>query len=122
MRIKYIILFCLLSATFMVSCAQTVPYGEGVNLVVSPCRLSVHSGSEHTLFVKVLDKQGGPIFGMKVEAKSTSPTVATVAPAAVTDVAGNAAFTVKGISPGTTQITLSTMGYKAAAEVVSLKH
>ncbi|MBF8278028.1 MAG: hypothetical protein HW390_3101 [Candidatus Brocadiaceae bacterium] len=122
MRIKYVILFCLLSATLMVSCAQTLPYGEGVNLVVSPHKLNVHSGSEHTLFVKVLDKQGGPIFGMKVEAKSTSPTVATVTPEAVTDVAGNVTFTVNGISPGTTHITISTMGYKATAEVVFLEH
>ena len=122
MRIKYVILFCLLSATLMVSCAQTPPYGEGINLVVSPHKLNVHSGSEHTLFVKVLDKQGGPIFGMKVDAKSTSPTVATVTPEVVTDVAGSATFTVKGISPGTTHIIISAMEYKAIVEVVFLEH
>ncbi len=106
----------------MVSCAQTPPYGEGINLVVSPHKLNVHSGSEHTLFVKVLDKQGGPIFGMKVDAKSTSPTVATVTPEVVTDVAGSATFTVKGISPGTTHIIISAMEYKAIVEVVFLEH
>ena len=122
MRIKYVMLFCLLSATLILSCAKTVPYAEGVNLVLSPHKLNVHSGSEHTLFVKVLDKQGGPIFGMKVDAKSTSPTVATVTPEAVADVAGNATFAVKGISPGTAQIIVSAMGYKATAEVVFLEH
>ncbi len=122
MRIKYVILFCLLSATLLVSCAQTVPYAEGVNLVVSPRKLNVHSGSEHTLSVKVLDKRWGPIFGMKVEAKSTAPTVATVTPDAVTDIAGNATFTVKGVSPGAAQIAISTMGYKATVEVVFLGH
>jgi len=106
----------------MVSCAQTTPYGEGVKFVVSPHKLNIHSGSEDTLFVKVLDKEGGSIFGMKVNATSSSPSVATVTPEALTDVAGNATFTVKGISPGTTNIIVSAMGYKATVEVVFLGH
>ena len=55
---------------------------------------------------------------MKVGATSTSPTAATVTPEALTDVAGNATFMVKGISPGTTNIIISAMGYKATVEVV----
>jgi len=106
----------------MGSCAQTPPYGEGINFVVSPHKLNVHSGSEDTLFVKVLDKQGGSVFGMKVGATSTSSTVATVTPEALTDVAGNATFMVKGISPGTTTVIISAMGYKATVEVVFLGH
>ena len=119
---KKLLLFCLLCVALMGSCAQTPPYGEGINFVVSPHKLNVHSGSEDTLFVKVLDKQGGSVFGMKVGATSTSSTVATVTPEALTDVAGNATFMVKGISPGTTTVIISAMGYKATVEVVFLGH
>ncbi|TLD40747.1 MAG: hypothetical protein JETT_2976 [Candidatus Jettenia ecosi] len=59
---------------------------------------------------------------MKIEARSASPTVATVTPGAFTDKAGRATFTVKGISPGTTKIIISVNGYKADMEVVFVEH
>lgn len=104
------------------SCAQTPPYEEEVNLMVSPHKLSVHSGSEDKVFVRLLDKQGGPIFGKKVTATSTSPTVATVTPEALTDPVGKAVFLVQGISPGTTQIFFSAAGQKATVEVIFIEH
>ena len=84
---------------FMNSCAQTPPYEEAIKIIVTPHKLSVCSGSEDKVFVKLLDKQGGPLFGIEVKATSTSPTVATVTPEALTDATGKTTFTVKGISP-----------------------
>ena len=104
------------------SCAQTTPYEEEKRIIVSPHKLSAHSGSEDPVFVKVLDKQGGPLFGMKVTATSTSPTVATVTPEKITDPAGKAVFIVHGISPGTTKIIFSAVEQKAAMEVVFIGH
>lgn len=104
------------------SCAQTPPYEEEKRIIVSPHKLSVHSGSEDPVFVKVLDKQGGPLFGLKVTATSTSPTVATVTPEKITDPVGKAVFIVHGISPGTTKIIFSAAGQKAAMEVVFIGH
>lgn len=110
---------------FLCSCAPTRsyrPYEEGVRIIVSPHKLSVHSGSEDKVYVQVLDKQGGPLFGIKVTATSTLPTVATVTSEALTDPVGKAIFTVSGISPGTTQIVLSAAGQKAMMEVVFIGH
>lgn len=110
---------------FLCSCAPTRsyrPYEEGVRIIVSPHKLSVHSGSEDKVFVQVLDKQGGPLFGIKVTATSTLPTVAAVTSEALTDPVGKAIFTVSGISPGTTQIVLSAAGQKAMMEVVFIGH
>ncbi len=104
------------------SCAQTTPYDVEKRIIVSPYKLSVHSGSEDPVFVKVLDKQGGPLFGMKVTATSTSPTVATVTPEKITDPAGKAVFIVQGISPGTTKIIFSAAEQKATMEVVFIGH
>jgi len=89
---------------------------------VSPHKLSVHSGSEDKVFVQVLDEQGGPLFGIKVTATSTLPTVATVTPEALTDPVGKAIFTVRGVSPGTTQVVLSAAGLKAMMEVIFIGH
>lgn len=107
---------------FINSCAQTPPYDEELKIIVTPHKLSVCSGSEDKLFVKLLDKQGGPLFGIEVKATSTSPTVATITPEALTDAAGKAVFTVKGISPGTTTIVLSVAGQKATMEVIFIEH
>ena len=111
-----------ISIMFMNSCAQTPPYEEAIKIIVTPHKLSVCSGSEDTIFVKLLDKQGGPLFGMEVKAISTSPTVATIAPRALTDATGKATFTVKGISPGATTIVLSVAGQKATMEVIFIEH
>lgn len=107
---------------FMNSCAQTPPYEEAIKIIVTPHKLSVCSGSEDTVFVKLLDKQGGPLFGIEVKATSTSPTVATVTPEALTDATGKTTFTVKGISPGATTIVLSVAGQKATMEVIFIEH
>ena len=107
---------------FMNSCAQTPPYEEAIKIIVTPHKLSVCSGSEDTIFVKLLDKQGGPLFGIEVKATSTSPTVATVTPEALTDATGKTTFTVKGISPGATTIVLSVAGQKATMEVIFIEH
>ncbi|KAB2836301.1 MAG: hypothetical protein F9K48_02200 [Candidatus Brocadia sp.] len=110
---------------FLCSCAPTRsyrPYEEGVRIIVSPHKLSVNSGSEDKVFVQVLDKQGGPLFGVKVTATSTLPTVATVTPEALTDPVGKSIFTVSGNSPGTTQIIFSVAGQKATMEVVFIGH
>ncbi|MFN3531752.1 MAG: hypothetical protein ACK41Q_04445 [Candidatus Brocadia sp.] len=119
-----VLLFSLswLGITLLSSCAQTPLYEEEVRIIVSPHKLSVHSGSEDKVFVKLLDKQGGPLFGIKVTAISTSPTVATVTPEALTDPVGKAVFLVHGISPGTTQIVFSAAGQKATMEVVFIGH
>jgi len=106
----------------MSSCAQTPSYEEGIKIIVTPHKLSVCSGSEDKIFVKLLDKQGGPLFGVKINATSTSSTVATVMPEALTDAAGKAMFTVKGISPGTTGIVFSVAGQKATMEVIFIEH
>ena len=107
---------------FMNSCAQTPPYEEAIKIIVTPHKLSVCSGSEDKVFVKLLDKQGGPLFGVEVKAVSTSPTVATITPGALTDATGKTAFTVKGISPGATTIVLSVAGQKATMEVIFIEH
>lgn len=104
------------------SCTQPPPYGEELNIIVSPHKLSVCSGSEDAVFVTLLNRQGGPLTGLEIKTTSTSPTVATVTPRALTDKAGKATFTVKGISPGTTKIIFSVDGYKAAMEVVFIEH
>lgn len=105
------------------SCAQPPPYEENVNIIVSPHKLSVHSGSEDKIFVTLLDKQGGPLFGMSIKATSTSRTVATVTPEEViTNAAGTAMFLIHGISPGGTHIVFSVAGQKASAEVVFIGH
>ncbi|MEP9410651.1 MAG: hypothetical protein HRF42_04490 [Candidatus Brocadia sp.] len=104
------------------SCAQTPSYEEEINIIVSPHKLSVHSGSEDKVFVRLLDKQGGPLFGVKVTAVSTSPTVATVTSEALTDPVGKAIFVVHGISPGTTNIVFTAAGQKASMEVVFIGH
>ncbi len=107
---------------FLNSCAQTPPYGEAIKIVVTPHKLNVCSGSEDTIFVKLLDRQGGPLFGMEIRATSASPTVATITPAAVTDATGKATFTVKGNSPGSTSIVLSVAGHQATMEVIFMEH
>ena len=107
---------------FMNSCAQTPPYEEAIKIIVTPHKLSVCSGSEDKVFIKLLDKQGGPLFGIEVKATSTSPTVATVTPEALTDATGKTTFTVKGISPGATTIVLSVAGQKATMEVIFIEH
>lgn len=105
-----------------VSCAQTTPFGEGIRIIVSPQKLNVHSGSEDPVFVQIVDKEGGPLFGMKATAVSTAPTVATITPETVTNAAGKARFTVKGISPGTANMVFSVAGQKAMMEVIFLEH
>jgi len=107
---------------FMNSCAQTPPYEEAIKIIVTPHKLSVCSGSEDKVFIKLLDKQGGPLFGVEVKAVSTSPTVATITPRALTDATGKTTFTVKGISPGATTIVLSVAGQKASMEVIFIEH
>ena len=107
---------------FMNSCAQTPPYEEVIKIIVTPHKLSVYSGSEDKVFVKLLDKQGGPLFGVEVKAVSTSPTVATITRGALTDATGKTTFTVKGISPGATTIVLSVAGQKATMEVIFIEH
>ncbi|WKZ19742.1 MAG: carboxypeptidase-like regulatory domain-containing protein [Candidatus Jettenia sp. CY-1] len=104
------------------SCTQLPRYRKELNIIVSPHKLSVHSGSEDTVFVTLLNRQGEPLTGIKIEATSTSPTVATVTPEALTDTAGKAIFSVKGISPGTTKIIISVNGYKTDMEVVFIEH
>ncbi len=120
-RIICFYLTCL-SMLLFVSCAQTTPFGEGIRIIVSPQKLNVHSGSEDPVFVQIVDKEGGPLFGMKTTAVSTAPTVATITPEAVTNAAGKARFTVKGISPGTANMVFSVAGQKAMMEVVFLEH
>src|SRR5574341_1595452 len=110
-KILFFYLSCL-SIVLMSSCAQTPPYEEDINIIVSPHKLSVHSGSEDKVFVQLLDKQGGPLFGVKITALSTSPTVATVTPEGLTDPVGKSVFIVKGIAPGTTHIVFSAAGKK----------
>ena len=61
-----------ISIMFMNSCAQTPPYEEAIKIIVTPHKLSVCSGSEDKVFVKLLDKQGGPLFGVEVKAVSTT--------------------------------------------------
>ncbi len=119
-----IVLFYItcLSVAFLSACAQTPTCEEGIKIIITPHKLSVCSGSEDKIFVKLLDKQGGPLFGMKISATSTSPTVATITSEAVSDAAGKAAFTIKGISPGTTNIILSVAGQKATMEVIFIEH
>jgi len=107
---------------FMNSCAQTPPYEEAIKIIVTPHKLSVCSGSEDKIFVKLLDKQGGPLFGVEVKAVSTSPTVATITPGALTDATGKTTFTVKAISPGAATIVLSVAGQKATMEVIFIEH
>lgn len=110
---------------FLCSCAPTRsyrPYEEGVRILVSPHKLSVHSGSEDKVYVQVLDSESGPLFGMKVTAVSTVPTVATVTSEALTNPIGKAIFTVSGVSPGTTQIVFSAAEQKAMVEVVFIGH
>lgn len=114
--------FMLFGLFLLSSCAQTPPYEQEINIMVSPHKLSVNSGSEDKVFVKLLDKQGGPLFGVKVTAKSAAPTVATVTPEALTDPVGKAIFLVHGISAGSTQIVFSAMGQKATMEVVFIGH
>ena len=117
--------FIWMSIIFLCSCAQTrsyLPYEEGVRIVVSPHRLGVHSGSEDNVFIQVLDKVGGPLFGIEVTAVSTVPTVATITPEALTNPIGKATFTVSGVSPGTTQMVFSAAGQKAMMEVVFVGH
>jgi hypothetical protein len=115
--------FLWLGIILLSSCTQTSPYyEEDINIIVSPRKLNVHSGSEDKVFVQLLDKQGGPLFGMKVTATSTSPTVATATPEALTDPAGKAIFLVHGISPGTTQIVFAAGGQKATMEVIFIGH
>ena len=111
--------FCII---LLSSCAQTPPYEEEIHILVSPHKLRVCSGSEDKVFVKLLDKQGGALFGMEVKAASTSPTVATVTPVALTDATGKAMFTVTGISPGATNIIFSIVGHKASMEVIYIGH
>ncbi len=111
-----------ISIMFMNSCAQIPPYEEAIKIIVTPHKLSVCSGSEDKVFVKLLDKQGGPLFGIEVKATSTSPTVATVTPGALTDATGKTTFTVKGISPGAATIVLSVAGQKATMEVIFIEH
>jgi len=109
--------------TLITSCAQTPPYEEDINIIISPHKLSVHSGSEDKIFITLLDKQGGPLFGMKVNAISTSKTTATITPEnAITDAAGKALFFVHGISPGSANIVFSVAGQKASAEVIFIEH
>ncbi len=107
---------------FTSSCAQTSLYDDEINIIITPHKLSVHSGSEDKIFVQILDKQGGPLFGMKIKAMSATPAVATITPEALTDAAGKTSLTVKGISPGTTSIVLSAAGKKAVMEVIFLEH
>lgn len=117
--------FTWMSIVFLCSCAQTrsyLSYEEGVRIIVSPHKLSVHSGSEDKVYVQVLDKEGGPLFGMKVTAVSVVPSVVTVTPEALTDPIGKAIFTVNGVSPGNTQIIFSAAGQTAMVEVVFLGH
>ncbi|HHT9135743.1 MAG TPA: hypothetical protein ACFYEK_00720 [Candidatus Wunengus sp. YC60] len=118
------IFFYLIFTGFILmnSCAQTPPYEEAIKIIVTPHKLSVCSGSEDNIFVKLLDKQGGPLFGMEVKAVSISPTVATITPKALTDATGKTTFTVKGISPGATTIVLSVAGQKATMEVIFIEH
>ncbi len=104
------------------SCAQTLPHKEEVNIAATPYKLNVHSGSEDKIFVRLSDRQGRPLSGVKIEAESTSPTVATVTPASLTDTEGRAIFIVKGISPGTTNIILSAMEHRTTVEVVFVEH
>ena len=120
-RVLFFYIACI-GAIFISSCAPIPPYGEEMHIIVSPHKLSVHSGSEDTVFVKLLDKQGGPLFGMEVKATSSSPTVATITPTVLTDVTGKAAFTVKGISTGTTHMVFSVAGIKATMEVIFVEH
>ena len=111
-----------LGIILMTSCAQILPYEEDARIILSPHKLSVHSGSEDKVFVQLLDKQGGPLFGVKITAISTSPTVATVTPEGLTDPVGKAIFIVKGISPGTTHIVFSGAGKEAKIEVIFIEH
>ncbi len=119
MLLFYLTCLCVF---FVNSCAQPPSHEDEINIVITPHKLSVHSGSEDKIFVQILDKQGGPLFGMKVKAVSTAPAVATITPEALTDAVGKASLTVKGISPGTTSIVLSAAGKKAAMEVIFLEH
>jgi len=114
--------FVCLGILIMNSCAQMPSYEERTKIIVSPHKLSVCSGSEDTVFVRLLDKESGPLFGMKINATSTSPTVATVTPESLTDATGRATFAVKGISPGYTNIIFSVAGQKASMEVIFVEH
>lgn len=113
------ILFVIL---FISSCAQTIPHKEEIHITASPHKLSVHSGSEDKVFVKLSDRQGKPLSGVRIEAESTSPTVATVTHESLTDTEGRAIFIVKGISPGTTNIVLSAMEHRTTVQVVFVEH
>lgn len=105
------------------SCVQIPPVNQEVKMIVSPYKLSVHSGSVDKVYVKLLDRSGGPIFGAKVKAISSSPSVAIIEPLeAITDATGRVVFTVKGISPGTANITLFAAGYEAKVEVIFIEH
>jgi hypothetical protein len=120
---RNVLFFCLncLGIFFINSCAQTPSYEE-MRIIVSPHKLNVHSGSEDKVFVQLLDKQGRPLSGVKIEARSTSPTVATVTPESLTNRGGKAIFIVKGISPGTTNVIISAMEHRTTVEVVFVEH
>lgn len=114
--------FVCFGILIMNSCAQMPSYEERTKIIVSPHKLSVCSGSEDTVFVRLLDKESGPLFGMKINATSTSSTVATVTPESLTDATGRTTFAVKGISPGYTNIIFSVAGQKASMEVIFVEH
>src|SRR3990172_1742120 len=97
-------LFVCLGILIMNSCAPTPSYEERTKIIVSPHKLSVCSGSEDTVFVRLLDKESGPLFGMKINATR------------------RATFAVKGISPGYTNIIFSVAGQKASMEVIFVEH
>ena len=126
MRLFYqkMVVLCILclSSILLYSCVQPPIKKEVMRILVSPQKLSVHSGSEDPVFVRLLDVQGGPLFGMQISAVSTAPAVATITSEAVTDVGGKATFTVKGISPGSTIMIFSVAGQKASMEVVFIEH
>ncbi|MBM4054984.1 MAG: hypothetical protein FJ264_10025 [Planctomycetes bacterium] len=114
------LLIILSSFLFLNSCAQIPRDEEELTIIVRPFKITLHSGSENNVCVTLLDKDSGPLFGLKIKALSAAPHIATVTPETITDATGKAFFTIHGVSPGTTSIIFSIAGQKAKLRVISL--
>ncbi|MDR4508697.1 MAG: DUF4198 domain-containing protein [Candidatus Brocadiaceae bacterium] len=114
--------FALLGISLFNSCAQTPPYEHEINIFVNPYILNVHSGSEDKVYIEIVNKQGKPLPGMKIEVANTHPTVATVTKDPITDKDGKATVLVHGNTPGSTRLIFSAAGQTASVYVVFVEH
>ena len=120
---KLIFVLGILSFFFLNACAQTPATRDEINLLATPFKLNVHSGSVNKGFIEVLDKQGMPISGAIIKVFSTSPTVAVVKPEEITTGSlGKASVSIYGISPGGAKIIFSAEGRDASIDVIFSEH